>query len=81
VGPRAGLDAVRKRKIPSPRWESNPLPPIVQAVASRYTEICLAPDYLYIFGVSRAISTSKQVGSDACLSRYSAGLWAALSGL
>jgi hypothetical protein len=24
VGPRAGLDAVVKRKIPNPRWKSNP---------------------------------------------------------
>jgi hypothetical protein len=29
VGPRAVLDAVVKRKIPSPRWESNPRTPIV----------------------------------------------------
>jgi hypothetical protein len=28
VGPRAGLDAVMKRKIPSPRRESNPKPRI-----------------------------------------------------
>jgi len=33
VGPRAILDAVVKRKIPSPRRESNPRVPIVQAVA------------------------------------------------
>jgi hypothetical protein len=34
VGPRAVLDiAVVKRKIPSPRWESNPRTPIVQPVA------------------------------------------------
>jgi hypothetical protein len=37
VGPRAGLDMVSKRKIPSPRSESNPNHPIVQPVASRYT--------------------------------------------
>jgi hypothetical protein len=37
VGPRAGLDAVSKRKIPSLRRESNPYHPIVQPVASRYT--------------------------------------------
>jgi hypothetical protein len=29
MGPRAFLDAVVKRKIPSPRWESNPSTPIV----------------------------------------------------
>jgi hypothetical protein len=32
VGPRAVLDAVVKRKIPSPLWESNPRTPIVQPV-------------------------------------------------
>jgi hypothetical protein len=32
VGPRAGLDAVSNRKIPSPRQESNPNHPIVQPV-------------------------------------------------
>jgi len=29
---------VVKRKIPSPRWESNPRTPIVQSVAQRYTD-------------------------------------------
>jgi hypothetical protein len=38
VGPRAILDAVVKRKIPSPRRESNPKTPIVQPVAQRYTD-------------------------------------------
>jgi len=38
VGPRAVLDAVEKRKIPSPRRESNPDHPIVQPVASPYTD-------------------------------------------
>jgi hypothetical protein len=37
VGPRAVLDAVVKRKIPSPRLESNPRTPIVQLVAQRCT--------------------------------------------
>jgi hypothetical protein len=37
VGPRAVLDAVVKRKIPSPRRESNPRTPIVQSIAQRYT--------------------------------------------
>jgi hypothetical protein len=36
--PRAVLDAVVKRKIPSPRRESNPTTPIVQPVAQRYTD-------------------------------------------
>jgi hypothetical protein len=38
VGPRAVLDAVVKRKIPSPRQESNSRTPIVQTVAQRYTD-------------------------------------------
>jgi hypothetical protein len=38
VGPRAIVDAVVKRKIPSPRRESNPRTPIVQPVAQRYTD-------------------------------------------
>jgi hypothetical protein len=37
VGPRAGVDAV-KRKILSPPWESNSRTPIIQAVASHYTD-------------------------------------------
>jgi hypothetical protein len=36
VGPRAVLDTVVKKKIPSPRRESNPRTPIVQPVAQRY---------------------------------------------
>jgi hypothetical protein len=38
VGPRAVLDAVVKRKIPSPRRESNSITPIVQPVAQSYTD-------------------------------------------
>jgi hypothetical protein len=38
VGPRAVLEVVVKRKIPSPRQESNPRTPIVQLVAHRYTD-------------------------------------------
>jgi hypothetical protein len=38
VGPRAVLNVVVKRKIPSPRWETNPRTPIVQPVAQRYTD-------------------------------------------
>jgi len=37
VGPRAGLVVVCKRKIPSPRRDSNPDYPIIQPVARRYT--------------------------------------------
>jgi hypothetical protein len=39
VGPRAVLDAVVKRKFPSPSWESNLRTPIVQPVAQRYTDL------------------------------------------
>jgi hypothetical protein len=38
VSPRAVMDAVVKRKIPSPSRESNPTTPIVQPVAQRYTD-------------------------------------------
>jgi hypothetical protein len=38
VGPRAVLDAVVKRRISSPRRESNPKTPIVQPVAQSYTD-------------------------------------------
>jgi hypothetical protein len=38
VGPRAVLDAVVKRKIPSPRRESNPRTTIIQPVVQRYTD-------------------------------------------
>jgi hypothetical protein len=38
VGPKAVMDAVMKGKIPSSRWESNSVTPIVQPVAQRYTD-------------------------------------------
>jgi hypothetical protein len=38
LGPRTVLNAVVKRKIPSPRRESNSRTPIVQPVAQRYTD-------------------------------------------
>jgi len=38
VGPRAVLNAMMKRKIPSPRRESNPRTPITQPVAQCYSE-------------------------------------------
>jgi hypothetical protein len=38
MGLRAVLDAVVKRKIPSPRRESNPRTPTVQSIAQRYTD-------------------------------------------
>jgi hypothetical protein len=39
VGSRAIMDAVVKRKIPSPLRETNPRTPIVQPVAQRYTVV------------------------------------------
>jgi hypothetical protein len=43
VGPRAGLNAVMKRKIPTPYQNSNP--PIIQPVAQRYTtDLSRLPD-------------------------------------
>jgi hypothetical protein len=41
LGSRAVLDAVVKRKIPSPRPESNPRTSIIQPVAQRYEKILL----------------------------------------
>jgi hypothetical protein len=41
VVPRAILDTVVKRKIPNPRWKSNPRTPIVQPVTQRYTDIAV----------------------------------------
>jgi hypothetical protein len=38
IGPRAVPDTVVKRKIPSPRRESNSRTPIAQPVAQRYTD-------------------------------------------
>jgi hypothetical protein len=38
VGPRAVLNAVVKRKIPSPHRESNPRTPIIQPVTQCYTD-------------------------------------------
>jgi hypothetical protein len=38
VSPRAILNAVVKRKIPSPRRQSIPRTPTVQPIAQRYTD-------------------------------------------
>jgi hypothetical protein len=38
VGPRAVLNAMVKREIPSPCRKSNPRTPIVQPIAQRYTD-------------------------------------------
>jgi hypothetical protein len=47
MGPRAVLEAVVKRKIPSPRRESNPRTPIVQPVSNHYTTIGVVKQYSY----------------------------------
>jgi hypothetical protein len=44
VGLRNVLDAVVKRKIPSPRRESNPRTPIVQPLAQRYTDRAISEE-------------------------------------
>jgi hypothetical protein len=49
VGPRAVLDAVVKREIPSPRRESNPRTTIVQPVAQRYTDWAITALYPCIY--------------------------------
>jgi hypothetical protein len=51
VGARAVLDAVVKRKIPSPRRESNPRIPIAQPVAQRYTDWAITALHLYVSAV------------------------------
>jgi hypothetical protein len=46
VGPRASLDTVAKRKIPSLLRDSNPDHPIVQPLVSRYTLVIVTLDQL-----------------------------------
>jgi hypothetical protein len=46
VGPRAVLDAVVKRKIPSPHQESNPRTPIVQLVTQLYKMMIMTTSLL-----------------------------------
>jgi hypothetical protein len=53
VGPRAILEAVVKRKIPSPRRESNPRTPIFQAIAQRYNDY----DDLFVVIVILSVKT------------------------
>jgi hypothetical protein len=55
VDPRASLDAVAKRKIPSPRQESNPRTPIGQPVAQSCTD--------------RAITALEQITKILCIVR------------
>jgi hypothetical protein len=49
VSPRDVLDSVFKRKIPSPRQESNPRTPIVQPVAQHYTDWAITALVRYIW--------------------------------
>jgi hypothetical protein len=46
VGPRAILDAVVKRKIPSSSRESNPRTPIIQPVAQRWALLYINKIYV-----------------------------------
>jgi hypothetical protein len=48
VGPRAVLDAVVKRNIPSPRRESKPRTPIVKPVAQCYTDRTIMAPFLHL---------------------------------
>jgi hypothetical protein len=56
VGPRAVLNAVVKRKIPSPSRESKPRTPIFQPVAQRYTTELSR--LLYIFNSLEIVVTA-----------------------
>jgi hypothetical protein len=58
VGPRAVLDTVVKRKIPSPRRESNRRTPIVQPVAKRYTDLAITALELLLLSSSSSSSSS-----------------------
>jgi hypothetical protein len=55
VGPKAVLDAMVKRKIPSPRLESSPRTPIVQSVAQRYTDWAIAALDLWVEGALNSV--------------------------
>jgi hypothetical protein len=48
VGPRVVLDAVVKKKIPSPRRESNPRTPIVKPIAKAKYKIDVHVEFLYM---------------------------------
>jgi hypothetical protein len=52
VGPRASLDMVEKRNIPSPNQESNPQTLTAQPIASHYTDWATpAHDIIYSFQI------------------------------
>jgi hypothetical protein len=58
VGLGAVLDAVVKRKIPSPRRESNPRTPIIQPVAQRYTDWAITALMFFKFEIEIAVVIS-----------------------
>jgi hypothetical protein len=60
MGPRAGLDLASKRKIPSHRRESKPNHPIVQPVASHYTNWANSPLTKTIIVVTKLRQHSEQ---------------------
>jgi hypothetical protein len=75
VSPRAVLVAVVKRKIPNPRWESNPRTPIIQPVAQRYTDwtITALPTttmmmMMIVQGVRKSLETNTQTSIDVVFS-------------
>jgi hypothetical protein len=88
VGPRAILNAVVKRKIPSPHRESNPRTPIVQPVAQGYTDwgITVPNSVITFINNSSNYRTVWSLCSHIIvnwkkqLSRYSAGLRSGRSG-
>jgi hypothetical protein len=64
VGPRAVLDAVVKRKIPSSSGESNPTTPIVQSVAQRYTDWAITA-LMPLYGYSEISSSETKTSTTA----------------
>jgi hypothetical protein len=58
VGHRAVLDAMVKRKIPSPRRESNPRTLIVQPVTQRYTDCRVMVRYQHFKGFTLKMDTA-----------------------
>jgi hypothetical protein len=78
VGPRAVLDVVVKRKIPSPRRQSNHRTSIVQPVAQRYTDWAITYNKLYLISlpskhvtkICRPSSKAVDIIHELCLKRY-----------
>jgi hypothetical protein len=63
VGPRAILEAVVKRKIPSPRRESNPRTPIVQPVAKRYIDWAITAPKFCMYGRKYHTRCGRETGN------------------